>query len=649
MGMVQPPNDSSFWFIVSRDGQVFTFDNSGGASELTSVLDLRAQVTTDGEFGMTGMAVHPDYPADNRIFLLYNEEDASGRTALSSFRVDTGDRSIDPASESVLLTLDQATTIHNGGDLAFGTDGMLYATLGEDGERDLAQDNTNLYGVVIRIDVSAALYAIPFDNPFAGGALCDSSANSVGQICPEIFAYGFRNPWRFSIDRDTGAVWVGDVGDFTFEEVDRLVAGGNYGWPIMEGGECHPNNDGCDTTGLQLPVTYYDRDQGVSVIGGYVYRGSNSPNLVGRYIFGDVFTSQFFTLDAASSPGAMAEFAFDGQRQYYAMAQDNAGEVYLLNAAPAGVGDNVYRISGGGGQTVTMPQNLSDAGCFDTGAKVSESGVFDYSLNAPLWSDGAAKRRAFAIPDGSEIGVSVDGDFEFPTGSVLIKHFLNGDTFLETRLLINHSTGWQGYSYEWNAAQTDATLLDGGKRVDVGAFEHIYPSRPQCAACHTDAANNSLGLELQQINRVDDALGANLIDYLNAAGYLSSVHSGETSPLLYSLDDGSASLEQRARSYLHSNCSGCHRPGSVFADIDLRYQTALADTNTCDVAVSTSDLGVGGARRIAPGNPDASTLVLRMEADEGSGNRMPPLGTLLVDDDAVALIRDWISGINACN
>ena len=655
IAMVQPASDSSFWLIASLIGQVYRFDNDSNTDQLVPVLDISDKVLSgagSGEFGMTGIAIHPNYPTDNRVFILYNDNPdniaSGGRSVISSFTINTTTQVIDPASESIVLIQPQPLHFHNGGDITFGTDGMLYAAFGDSEIQEEAQQLDNLFGAMIRIDVSTTPYTVPTDNPFynAGLARCDGGGASRSGNCPEIFAYGFRNPWRFSIDSLTGQVWVGDVGDSTLEEVDRVDAGGNYGWPIYEGTNCVDLSQ-CDTPGLSMPITAYGRDLGVSVVGGYVYRGSSSPSLFGQYIFNDVYTGSSFNIDSDSPSETTLPESWSGIGGY-GMAQGNDGEVYMLRPGAEEVGAIIYRVVSSGGVSIAMAPNLSETGCFNTTTKMSPNGVFDYDINSKLWTDGAAKKRSFALPDGLNIDVLNDGDYSFPTDTILMKHFLNEQAFIETRLYINHSVGWRGYSYEWNDEQTDAVLLENGKIKTVGNYTHTYPSRAQCHSCHLSAANFSLGIEHAQLNRDSDNEGVNLIDYLNVAGYFSSEQTSSNEPKLHGISDQSATLEQRARSYLHSNCSGCHRPGSVFGDIDLRFSTPLSDTNTCGVNAAEGDLGVEGAQRIAPGAPDSSVILLRMQTLD-SGFRMPPLGTLVEDQVATQVVSDWIEGLNGCD
>lgn len=647
VAMVQPVKDSSFWFLALRDGRVYTFNNDENAAEAVLVLDISEKVADHFEMGFTGFVVHPDYPQDNRIFALYNDASTGDWSTLSVFEVNTDTKQIDQTSENILLTLIQPLQTHNGGDLAFGPDGYLYAAFGDSGGDPFdAQVTSNLHGSIIRIDVSTIPYSIPTDNPFnTGQNRCESNAASTGQFCPEIYAYGFRNPWRFSIDHETGNLWLGDVGEYSYEEINRVSqGGGNYGWPPMEGPYCRPQFE-CDENDYEPPLVAYGRDRGVSALGGYVYRGSRYPDLQGKYIFGDVFGGSFYMIDENAPNNTIAEEIFQYSTAY-AMAQGNDGEIYFLNAQAEATGDMILRITGNTTAQYTMPNLLSETGCFNTVEKTHPQGVFEYSVNSELWSDGANKLRAFAIPDDSVIELHTDGDFEFPIESILIKHFLSESAYLETRFLIRHATGWKGYSYEWNDAQSDAVLLDEGKTKDVGSFVHTFPSSTQCNICHTSAAKNSLGLELAQLNANSPMQDINFIDYLSEAGYLAQTIASVESPELYALDDEDASSEERARSYLHSNCSGCHRNQGANNFMDFRYSVTLANMNICDVLPSFGNLGAANSRRLSPGNAEASTIVLRMNTLEQ--HRMPPLASQAIDTVAVQVISDWINGLSHC-
>ncbi|KMT66807.1 PQQ-dependent sugar dehydrogenase [Catenovulum maritimum] len=651
LAMVQPQNDNSYWLLLNRSGKVFHIENNYNVTQFNQVLDIGSKVSTNGEMGMTGIAFHPNFgQAENRVFILYNDINNQGRSTLSSFNFDTTNWQINANSEKVILTLDQPIPFHNGGDIAFGNDGMLYASFG-DSEMDFHSQNLhNLYGSLIRIDVDTYPYTIPNDNPFnTGQAICQHFEDTRTSDCPEVFAYGFRNPWRFSIDSQTGIPWVGDVGDSRYEEIDRIISGGNYGWPIMEGAHCIQAN--CDQSAYQLPISDYGRDSGVSVVGGYVYRGTESPSLFGQYIFGDIYSGNFWQVAADALVGT-DESSLISSHGIAAMAQGNNGEVYQLqffSDDETETGINVYKISGGGGVNATMPDKLSDTGCFDPINKSSAQGVFEYSINNSLWSDGALKQRAFAIPNNTKIDVQLDGDFLFPENSILIKHFLDGDTFLETRLLVNHSTGWQGYSYEWNSEQTEANLLSSGKTTKRDGFTHTFPSQNQCGSCHTNAANFSLGVEVSQLNKQDPNINANQVDYLTSAGYFSQPIWSSESDKLFALDDSSVSLEDRAKSYLHSNCSGCHRPGTTNrSTMDLRMSTPLNNMNVCESDPILTNLGDDSAKLIKLGDADSSVLLMRMKSND-QNLTMPPIARLKEDTAATQLISEWINTLQTCD
>ena len=296
-----------------------------------------------------------------------------------------------------------------------------------------------------------------------------------------------------------------------------------------------------------------------------------------------------------------------------------------------------------------VPQRLSDSGCFDVQGKTHMPGVNEYSVNSALWSDGADKNRAFAIPNGTTISVEPDGDFSFPVGSVLIKHFLHEQRYIETRLLMHFDNGWSGYTYRWRDDQSDADYIEEGAGVNINGFSYQIPPQSLCLVCHSAASYVGLGLEIPQLNfhyEFQNGAMSNYLDALTEQGYLSQPISGRQHDRLFALHDDSATLEQRARSYLHSNCSGCHRDDGSSPIMDLRFQTALSDMNVCNVSPSGSHFSIDNAQRLSPGNADASVLIERMKAlDE---RRMPPIATDRVDEDAVAIISAWVNQISTC-
>jgi glucose/arabinose dehydrogenase len=288
-------------FVVEQAGVIRVFDNVSNVSEASDFLDIRSRIDDSGnEEGLLGLAFHPDYESNGFFFVNYTAANPD-RTVVSRFSVSSLDADVaDPSSERVLLTVPQPYSNHNGGQLQFGPDGMLYVALGDGGSggdpMGNGQDRTTLLGSILRIDVNSpsggANYGIPPDNPFVG--------NEEGWR-EEIFAYGLRNPWRFSFDSETGELWAGDVGQNAFEEVDIIESGGNYGWKIMEAYSCY-NAATCDQSGLELPAHAYPHEGGNnSITGGYVYRGSTIPSLSGRYVYGDFVSGRIWALTRTQS------------------------------------------------------------------------------------------------------------------------------------------------------------------------------------------------------------------------------------------------------------------------------------------------------------------------------------------------------------
>src|SRR5262245_20876626 len=240
--MLQAPSDASRWFVVEQGGVVRTFQNDPDTTAATDFIDISSRVHMDGEAGLLGMAFHPSFATNGLVYLNFSEQvGGEVHSVTAEFHSTDGGQTLDPASERDLLTVVKPGSNHNGGDLAFGPDGLLYIGLGDGGERASAQNDRRLLGKMLRIDVNArplgAPYAIPPGNPFEGNPLCNFGGTGVLN-CPEIFATGFRNPWRWSFDSQAGDLWVADVGESGFEEVDIVEQGRNYGWAVREGAHC---------------------------------------------------------------------------------------------------------------------------------------------------------------------------------------------------------------------------------------------------------------------------------------------------------------------------------------------------------------------------------------------------------------------------
>ncbi|HET6360685.1 MAG TPA: PQQ-dependent sugar dehydrogenase [Gemmatimonadota bacterium] len=334
--LTSPPGDPRL-FVVEKGGQVMIVDN--GAVLPTPFLDLRGEVSTGSEQGLLSLAFHPDYSSNGRFFV--NFTDSGGDTRIVEYRVSQGDPDrADAGSARVVLTIEQPFSNHNGGLVLFGPDGMLYVGMGDGGSGGDPQGNgqnlSALLGKLLRIDVDGGQpYAVPDDNPFVDTA----------GARPEVWAYGLRNPWRFSFDRDTGDLYIADVGQNRIEEVNAVEGAGeglNYGWNVMEGTSCFEPRDGCDLDGLTLPVTEYDHGDGCSVTGGYVYRGDAIPELRGTYLYSD-HCSGFVRGFRLASGQAAGERRFPelepADNSVTSFGEDSEGELYIITG-----GGGVHKI-----------------------------------------------------------------------------------------------------------------------------------------------------------------------------------------------------------------------------------------------------------------------------------------------------------------
>ncbi|WP_146649133.1 PQQ-dependent sugar dehydrogenase [Labilithrix luteola] len=664
MMMAQIPGDSSRWFVALRgttnggNATVVSFpaDNPPNAPNVVATIGP-VQSVTDGEGGLLGMAFHPRFAQNGRLYVSYlTTGGANNRRSMVGYLTST-DNGKSFGNFQPILSFDQTTaTNHKGGGIAFGKDGYLYLGFGDGGGGDdtfkNGQTKTGFFSKLLRIDVDnvpqGQTYGIPDGNPFKNGG---------GE--PAVFAYGFRNPFRFSIDRDSNEIWVGDVGQNVWEEIDaKIKIGANYGWPCREGLHDYmtdkTNPDHCPSMiGLTDPVTEHKHDGSRSITGGVVYRGKAIPDFVGSYIYGDYAKQDIWTLSFDPSTGAVQDTQISDAPagSWVHFAEDNDGEVYAVSLNDGRVYKVVAAAPTGPN---TFPDRLSRTGCVDASdPKKPGAGLVPYGVNSALWSDGAQKERYLALPDGKQITIGQDGDFDFPNGTVLVKTFSLGGKRIETRLFMRHDDGgWAGYTYEWLDDQSDAVLLPSSKSKVVGAQPWTYPSRSDCVSCHSEAAGHSLGLELGQLNgdftypstnRISNQLKT--LDHIGLFATALGKPVDELAKYPDPLDDGA--LEARARSYLHANCSNCHRPdGPGRGNMDLRFASSLADVKACNASPSAGDLGIDGAKLLVPGDPAKSLISVRPHSP--GANRMPPIASSVVDDKGMAVVDDWIKSLTQC-
>ncbi|MCB9547358.1 MAG: PQQ-dependent sugar dehydrogenase [Myxococcales bacterium] len=646
--------DQPVWIGHAGDERLYVLEKCRGIKtfrpdDAAATTFLALQPACASEQGVLGLAFHPRH-AENGLFYVYWSLEGPRRSRVSEFRRDPADptRAL-PESERVVLEVEQPYGNHDGGDLHFGPDGYLYIALGDGGSggdpQDHGQRPSTLLGSILRVDVDARspglAYGIPADNPFAG---CTRTCGDGAPARPEVWAYGLRNPWRMRFDPVTGALWVGDVGQDRYEEIDRVEKGGNYGWRLREGFACF-RGETCRDEGLVDPVFAYGRDVGASITGGLVYRGPDLPGLQGAYLFADFESGRVMALRERPE-GASAELLAE-VRRVTSFGEDAAGRLLLVT-----YGGEVWTLAPRGGEAgPPPPEKLSETGCFDDVASLAPAaGVLPYGVNVPFWSDGAAKQRFVAVPPGEVLGFAADETWAVPTGGVLLKTFAfageDGQPRpFEARIIARHAAGFTTLSYRFDADGRDATLVpaEGADAVvptPEGPLPWRFPARGACARCHTDAAGFVLGLETRQLN---GALGdENQVAALAAAGVLA----GAPAPAGLPRHAPVGPTTPGVQAWLAVNCAGCHRPGGVAnVGLDLR---ATADLGAlCDVTPTASDLGLPGARLVAPGDPGRSVLLQRVLRRDVDG-QMPPLATHRVDAAGAAALAAWISAGAAC-
>ena len=666
-------------FVAANTGRIVSFEDRRDAKNVDVMLEL--QSTTDPRNGrpiyrqIQGLEFHPDF-ATNRYFYAYIRERVPNpvRCRISRFETYPGNPlKADPASE--LIVLEFPSIGHSGGSMKFGPDGYLYIATGDGyGQSDpmaTGQDTSDLLSSILRIDVngthSVKPYAIPPDNPFV---------NTQGTL-PEIWAFGFRQPWKISFDRKSGDLWVGEVGQDTWESIYLVKKGGNYGWSVKEGPQWFRPERPLGPSPLSPPVVSHSHAEARSITGGFVYHGSRLTELQGAYIYADWETGKIWALRYDGRKVTWHQELDDTSLDIAAFGETHKGELYMLTNQDGRIYELARRPKVPDSQKPPpFPRMLSQTGLFEsTKDHKPAPGLIPYSVNSPLWSDDAHKDRFIAIPGNAQVQYVKDDNWLFPEGSVLVKTFSidmeEGNPAsrrrLETRLMTLQSgpqgrEQWAGYTYIWNDEQTDAKLL--GKDVlretytirDASApggtreKTWYYPSRTDCMICHNEKARFVLGLNTLQMNREHDYAGGldNQLRTLDHIGIFEKPLRAEPGklPRLVDPSDESHTVAERARSYLQSNCAMCHRSGGGGnADIQLVHDIPVDKMLAVNVDPQHGDMGVKGSLLLKPGDPNHSVLLTRMTTREIGG--MPHIGSLEVDPKAAALIRQWILDLKA--
>ena len=667
---IEPEPGTDNLLVIDLAGRLFRIEDNRGTDNAQLILNTGRQTY--------GLAFHPNYVNKGWLYVFSNGPKGGTpfetRNYVSRFVVNR-QPPYNSHETSEQIIMDWASHEHNGGALEFGPDGYLYVSAGDgsmDSDTNLTgepgavhrepkgQDLSNILATIMRIDVdrpdprNGMLYSIPEDNPFV----------NIAGARPEIWVYGIRNPWRMSFDRETGNLWVGNVGQDQWEMIHLARRGENYGWSLYEGSHPFYLDRKPGPTPIVKPTFEHSHAESRSITGGLVYYGSRFPELRGAYIYGDYVTGKIWGLKHDGQRIIWQKELGDTDNQIVSFGVDHAGELLILDLR---LGLFELQRAPQRRLTAKFPTRLSDTGLF---ASVKDHRVapalIPYSINVPGWSDGAHVERYIALPADAQIEFRETGSWGFPNQTVLVQTLgLNLEAGnpdsrrrVETRILTRQEDEWAGYSYFWNDDETDATLvpasgIDRGitiqdSQAPDGERQETwrYPSRKECMVCHTRASAFVLGLNTLQMNKTHD-YGAisdaqlRTLDHIKVFSKPLS-KSPETYPKLVNPYNSQETLDARARSYLHANCANCHvHTGGGNALIDVEFTTANDKTKMFEARPLHDTFGIPDAMVVAPGDPERSTLYYRI-SQLGEGH-MPPVGASRIDRQGVQLIYDWIT------
>ena len=715
-------------FVLEHGGKLWSFIPDPAVSKPDLAFDIKqlsdrlSKIPQFDNAQTFGFTFDPDYARNHYVYLMYVSF-FPGKPALeyaraypqnktasrvSRFTMVGNPPTIDPGSELPLIAW--PGNGHNGGCLKFGADGDLYISTGDNGDpnppdpHQVGQDVGDLRAKILRIDPrhpSPGLnYTIPADNPFA----------KMPAARGEVFAYGLRNPWRFSIDPLTQDIWAGDVGWELWESVDHIVPGGNYGWSINEGPQrVYPDHRRGPTPILGADIAL-PHTEAASLTGGVVYHGARLPGLQNQYLFGDWETRRLWAAPVQTVSAQGASTGGPKLGPYRTIAQtdlrivnfgvDNQGEVYLVDYQ----GGGLWRIDPNPsvGNEKNFPRLLSQTGLFaDVARQAPNPGVIPFAINTPQWVDGTRSLHFIAAPPGPRVFDNEDGRRIYPANTVAVRTLCvtagqaspNGPPAaqrpVETQLLHFDGRQWHGYTYRWNDAGTDASLVgaagldasiplppaDGGQsdaHTPAAASQPAAPaapiatsppaatltatrqpwhfnSRAQCMTCHSAWTGYTIAFSEQQLDHdqtfqtANGPVTTNALAAFRQLGLIPPADPGKPQWTLVNPLDEHQTLDDRARSYLHVNCSTCHRfGGGGTALIDLRRETSLRESHLISLAM-LGTFNLPDAQVVCPGDPARSVLYYRM-AKTGAG-RMPHLGSLLTDEPGLQLIATWIASL----
>lgn len=688
LAIASAPGEKNRIFIVEKGGQIQVITGYPQQPTKSVFLDMPkilaakgiGSLGTDGEWGVLGLAFHPRFAENGFLFITYDmvvKEGGKnlGFNCLSRFSISkTNPNEVDPASEFPLLSQLDPAAYHNGGDIHFGPDGYLYYSMGDGGGHYDAHDNArfidkDFFAAIYRLDVDQnpanlapnphsqtsttfpsaihpGSYKVPADNPFIHAVSHNGKTLDPAKIRTEVYACGFRNPWRFSFDSKNSDLFLGVVGEDRWEQIYLVKSGTNGGWSYFEGSHEGPHlNERPANTTFTPPIYDYPHGNdtlfsGNSVSGGVVYHGKNLPELDGTYFYGDYISHCVWCLrkcgdqwkpELLARGGAVSAFGTDPGNGDILLADIDRGKIQRLTRAKKS-------------ETPPPPQ-LSDTGAFANISTLTPApGVMPYSVNHPGWNGGAATRRWFAMAGKEKIGFDASLNWNFPTGTVWIQQLDDAGKRLETRFLVKTETAVYGITYRWRANQTDADLVPE-QGIPAGPLDHgrSTPGRAECLMCHTAIAGYTLGMNTWQLNGPSPAdATANQIKALLDGGQLAANPADLTNlPSFAALGDTTRSLEDRSRAYLAVNCSHCHQQdGIASSPWTTRASFPTSKTRLINGGLNTN-FGDRANKVIAPNDPAHSMILKRLKGD--GVPRMPMGSTGPLDQAGIDLITEWIN------
>jgi putative heme-binding domain-containing protein len=667
--------DSNDLFIATERAQIWHVDTAVSPPTQHLLADMHDH--HDPVSNVLGFTFHPVFQLNRYIYINYNEGGSRDQGAhIARFEV-TENRPYQLVAESKKVIIQWPSGGHNGCTLAFGPDGYLYFSTGDgaapdppDGRFHTGQDISDIMGSIQRIDVdreaNGKAYAIPQDNPFVNHQ----------NARPEVWSFGFRNPFRMAFDQRTGELWAGDVGWEQWEMIYLIQRGGNFGWSVTEGPNPKVVENSLRGPGPILPpMASHSHNEAASMTGGQVYYGERLVDLHGAYIYGDWETGRLWALRNEGNKVTSHRELCDTSLKPVSFALDPKGELLILDH-----NSGIYILTPNSVQDTQLgfPTRLSETGLFASTPDITPAkGTIPYQPMAPMWNDHAQAQWLLGVPGTEAIaqrgGVHdiAGANWHFPTNTVIartlsLKMDLNNPSTerpIETQLLHWNGQAWNPYTYQWNEEQTDAELVPKtGSSEEITVADKSAPggirkinwrfhSRSECQRCHNVWSGEPLTLNPLQLGSGDQSAMEQFVQ----RGVIESATNrrgrrGRRGPnaSLVNPYDSTHPIESRARSWLHVNCGSCHTfgaGGGIAAQFNIDKR--LSEARAMDEAPTRGTFDLPDAKVLASGDPHRSAVVYRIST-EGAGH-MPQIGSRLVDKEGVAIVMEWLSSLSDQN